>query len=479
MVNSLKKVANSAQIPQPRTQFCFACCSVVCLACVQDETMICTDFELCKKTPGCTRKCEIGKTHVGVCSRDGKALKADKMDTDTDDEEPEWLKRAGRILRSQDTPPPMQKKRSSIAVNKGQPRGRAPKSMLGASMLGASILLAALRPAASGLANTQLDGSNDHAASECFDRTPREALLHLLIVDMFSERGTVPPGSIVDAGANTGEEACLLASVSKGRVVHAIEPLRTNVDHMMRRYAEHPRLRPMLAGLSDKNGTMTVPRRFNSQANVTAGSAQINWSYKSHQRDVKVQHYQLPSSAGEVSISSGPEKVPLWTVDSLFNSLWVGERLGFAHLDLEGMEINALRGAVATLARDRPVLTLEVWTHTKAGATHSMLSHLASLNYDTYVIDELAGIPWDVRNLLCLPREANLIARSPALAAALATQKLVPTDRIFSHVFPCCSRRGACCRNPASGCCLDLATVRRVEPSAARLIKPVHLLRKA
>jgi len=114
-----------------------------------------------------------------------------------------------------------------------------------------------------------------------------------------------------------------------------------------------------------------------------------------------------------------------------------------------------------------------------SGATHSMLSHLASLNYDTYVIDELAGIPWDVRNLLCLPREANLIARSPALAAALATQKLVPTDRTFSHVLPCCSRRGACCRNPASGCCLDLATVRRVEPSAARLIKPVHLLRKA
>ena len=121
-------------------------------------------------------------------------------------------------------------------------------------------------------------------------------------------------------------------------------------------------------------------------------------------------YFQLPSSAGEASISS--EIVRLWTVDSLFNSLWVGERLGFAHLDLEGMEINALRGAAATLARDRPVLTIEVWTHTKAAATRSKLSHLAGLNYDAYVIDELAGIPWDVRNLLCLPREANLIARS-------------------------------------------------------------------
>ena len=116
-------------------------------------------------------------------------------------------------------------------------------------------------------------------------------------------------------------------------------------------------------------------------------------------------------SATKEGAASSEETVRLWTVDALFGSLWAGERLGFAHLDLEGMEIDALRGAAATLARDRPVLTVEVWTHTKDKATHDKLSHLASLNCDTYVIDEVAGVPFDVRNLLCVPREANLTTR--------------------------------------------------------------------
>ena len=311
-------------------------------------------------------------------------------------------------------------------------------------------------------------GTSTTYTSACFDSDAqgREVLLHSLIVGMFGEPDTVPPGSVIDAGANTGEEACLLASVGDGRVVHAIEPLRTNIGHISRRYAAYDRLRPLLAGLSDKNGALTVPSRYNAQANVTAGSSQLNWSYRSTRRDVK-SHRNLAAGG---STKEATETVRLWTVDALFGSLWAGERLGFAHLDLEGMEIDALRGAAATLARDRPVLTVEVWTHTKDKATRDKLSHLASLNYDTYVIDEVAGVPFDVRNLLCVPREANLTTRSPTLANAIATQQLVPTNRIFSHVFPCCALRGACCHNPRSGCCLDLETVRRVEPSAARLI---------
>ena len=73
----------------------------------------------------------------------------------------------------------------------------------------------------------------------CFNGMPssREQLLHSLIVGMFAEPGTVPPGSIIDAGANTGEESCVLASVGDGRVVHAVEPLQVNVEHMKARYA--------------------------------------------------------------------------------------------------------------------------------------------------------------------------------------------------------------------------------------------------
>ena len=203
-----------------------------------------------------------------------------------------------------------------------------------------------------------------------------EPLLHQLILGLFQEIGIVPPGSIIDAGANTGEEACLLAVVGQGRVVHAIDPLSINVQHMRRRYAAIRLLQPVLAGLSDKNGMLSVPSCYNTQTNITAHSAQINWSYKRTQREVKLVH---DMNARQMDQNS----VPLYTIDTLFQRQWMGERLGFAHLDMEGMEMAALRGAESTLLRDRPVLTVEVWTHTKAAATRDKLAHLAQLSYDT------------------------------------------------------------------------------------------------
>ena len=72
------------------------------LACVQDEsvegtgtmadepatqsTKICVDYEPCKKTEGCSRLCPAGQRHRGMCKVDGKMIKPDKMQTDTDDE---------------------------------------------------------------------------------------------------------------------------------------------------------------------------------------------------------------------------------------------------------------------------------------------------------------------------------------------------------------------------------------------------------
>ena len=49
--------------------------------------------------------CPIGKKHRGACVVGGKMLKADQMQTD--DDEPKWLARADRILR---TPPPKKRR---------------------------------------------------------------------------------------------------------------------------------------------------------------------------------------------------------------------------------------------------------------------------------------------------------------------------------------------------------------------------------
>ena len=88
--------------------------------CVQDEssettaktvdeantqsTKICVDYEPCKKTVGCSRLCPIGQKHRGMCMVGGKALKPDKMQTDTDDEPKAGALGADRVLREKKHP---------------------------------------------------------------------------------------------------------------------------------------------------------------------------------------------------------------------------------------------------------------------------------------------------------------------------------------------------------------------------------------
>ena len=52
----------------------------------------------------------------------------------------------------------------------------------------------------------------------------------------------------------------------------------------------------------------------------------------------------------------------MWPVDQLFATQW-NERLGFAHWDTEGNELDILRGAVGTLRRDAPIFTVEIVVH--------------------------------------------------------------------------------------------------------------------
>ena len=68
------------------------------------------------------------------------------------------------------------------------------------------------------------------------------------------------------------------------------------------------------------------------------------------------------------------------------------------------MELEVLLGANATLTRDAPIITVEVWVHTRAAATRRLMEHLGRIGYDAYLIEEVAGWPLDVRNLLCLHR---------------------------------------------------------------------------
>ena len=78
---------------------------------------------------------------------------------------------------------------------------------------------------------------------------------------------------------------------------------------------------------------------------------------------------------------------PLYTIDSLFYEK--GRKLAFAHLDVEGLELDVLKGAVQTMRQSRPIFTTEVRVHKDVAYTDALMDFIFDLGYDSYVINEV------------------------------------------------------------------------------------------
>ena len=203
-----------------------------------------------------------------------------------------------------------------------------------------------------------------------------EALLHLLLAGLFGER-EVPLGLVIDVGANNGEMACFYASLDSHRTVHAIEPTQKLYSDMLQRYKSVSNMAIHRAGLSSSDALSSAVARS------VMGGQGLSLGAREKRTD---------------------QPFPVYRVDTLFGSggLFAGEKLGFWHLDVEGFELNALRGASSTLARDAPLLAVEVHVHGNRTFTVELLSHLFGIGYSLYVVDEVCG-RLDCRNLLGAP----------------------------------------------------------------------------
>ena len=139
----------------------------------------------------------------------------------------------------------------------------------------------------------------------------------------------------------------------------------------------------MLAGLGRVNGsTVHYPKHFDFRP--AGGEAQV--------------------SAFRPSATVGEGVYPVVTIDVLFGAEG-GRTLVLAHLDLEGREPDALRGARATLRRDRPVVTVETYDKTMRHRHKTVMALLEELNYAVYTVEESVGTIRDGRNRIAIPRE--------------------------------------------------------------------------
>jgi FkbM family methyltransferase len=148
--------------------------------------------------------------------------------------------------------------------------------------------------------------------------------------DVFKQ--LIRPGStVVEAGANIGAHTVALARlVGEGGVVHAIEPQRMVFQ------------------------TLCANMALNSLTNVHCHQAAAG--ERPGVIRVPTLNFSQPNNFGGLSLGQYQEgeEVPVITIDSLKLS-----RCDFLKVDVEGMELAALRGAKETIGRHRPILYVE------------------------------------------------------------------------------------------------------------------------
>ena len=202
-------------------------------------------------------------------------------------------------------------------------------------------------------------------------------------------------GYVLDAGANDGTTARMLARAFGPRELRilAIEPLLPNVRAIERMCLREPKVgavvEPMQAGLGAVNGTV---------------------GHYPKSMDQVPGRIQLQINSWDPGRNRGESSYPVLTIDDLFLH-GTGKQLVFAHLDMEGSEHLALRGAMVALARDRPIVAIEtyeaflplVYNETRAAFEH--------LSYRMFVVDEHVGGIKDGRNAVAVPREYVKLAQ--------------------------------------------------------------------
>lgn len=185
-----------------------------------------------------------------------------------------------------------------------------------------------------------------------------------------------PGMCVIDVGANEGLFTLFFRKRvgASGRVI-AIEPSERELIHLQRNLR--------LNGFSDVD---VIPLAVSDHL----GRAMLNLAETGH-----AGHNALgPPAAPWVSVIDEVE-VELTTLDALAHARsW--PRIDLIKMDIEGSELNALRGAEQILARDRPMLLLEAEEEAlslRQASLSELLSWLAARGYRAMDFSDTDGAP--------------------------------------------------------------------------------------
>jgi FkbM family methyltransferase len=192
----------------------------------------------------------------------------------------------------------------------------------------------------------------------------------------------IPPGSTtVDVGANVGDFSRRLAELSKGGLVLAFEPqgLARSVMSIAGFLKKSANILVIPLALGDRSGLISLNIPVKAGGKIGSGLAHIGDASDLAQR-----------------FEVRKELVAVATLDDVLARLEVGP-ISFIKIDVEGGELAVLRGAVATIDRDRPAVLCEIDAREgRFGVSQAdLVDFFKSKNYVPRRINDLAVLEYD------------------------------------------------------------------------------------
>jgi len=190
------------------------------------------------------------------------------------------------------------------------------------------------------------------------------------------------PGSFIDVGANVGLTLCWLKLLEPDRAWIGFEPSPTACTCIREviRLNDFHNARLIEAGLSDRAGRFTLHAASGTDSSATM---------------LEVARTAEQDHAHEVDVLDG----------AALSDSELRDKVGIVKIDVEGMELEVVRGLRAVLKRDRPLLLLEILPVPDDGTERAkklrarqgeLLAELRDLDYR--LAQSVGGVPRDVQS---------------------------------------------------------------------------------
>ena len=216
-------------------------------------------------------------------------------------------------------------------------------------------------------------------------------------------------GDLVEIGANIGTETVSFCDIVKHKgIVHAFEPLPSNLNHLNVLSSQHNNLIIYDLALSNKEGEST----FILPPQTSSGIGRIE---------------------GKDSDSSEKITIRTDTLDSKMDKI---KNLKFIAIDTEGHELLVLQGSKKIIEKNQPTIIIEVNEKLLSQYDHSspveLYNYFEQLNYSMYKINRFKLTKVTKSNMatdqaadwVCVP--SNLIDKVSSLNTSLLLRTIVP-----------------------------------------------------